>query len=427
MAYIKHSILVSTSKPRKDGAMSVIYRVSLRGKQDSIYSGISILDKHWSKKTKKIKQGSIVNGTPYNILNSTIDEHISFIHEYFNNCSLRNMNATLPELKSRFNSKYKLSDSEQSDEFYYLFEEFIKTKRNSCNWKPNMAEKYNRIKNRLKERHPNLTFADLSENMMNKILKEWAETMYNDAILSTLSCFRRFITWVQQKNYPINNEFFIFAPKLKTAEKQIRYLTIAEQATIRNLNLPKDSALFRVRDMFLFQCGTGLRYSDMKKLRKEEITLNEKGRYVLSTITQKDKGKIAFPLCKIAEEIYLRYKDNNYEGGVLLPVISNQKYNEHLKELGKLANLQGEWIDYEYRLNEEIIIRTPKQNLESHTARRTFITTAYEEGVELDLIALLTSHSDVSAMKPYFTIGEKGATKVVDAIDVATTGNAKTD
>lgn len=104
-------------------------------------------------------------------------------------------------------------------------------------------------------------------------------------------------------------------------------------------------------------------------------------------------------------------------GGRLFPILSNQKYNEHLKELGRAAGLKGEWVDYEYRLQEKIEIRTPKCDLVSHTARRTFIVTALNEGVSTDLIMLITSHSDYKAMTPYIKATMKGTGCVIAAID----------
>jgi hypothetical protein len=52
--------------------------------------------------------------------------------------------------------------------------------------------------------------------------------------------------------------------------------------------------------------------------------------------------------------------------------------------LGKLAELKGEWIDYQYKLEKVEEVKTPKSDLTSHTARRTFVVTALNEGVELD-------------------------------------------
>ena len=80
-------------------------------------------------------------------------------------------------------------------------------------------------------------------------------------------------------------------------------------------------------------------------------------------------------------------------------------------------------LDYEYRLNEEIIIRTPKHKLSSHTARRTFIVTAMNEGVSLDIIALITSHADIEGMKKYIKANRRGTDAVIDAIDNITSHN----
>ena len=87
------------------------------------------------------------------------------------------------------------------------------------------------------------------------------------------------------------------------------------------------------------------------------------------------------------------------------------------EELGEKANLSGEWIDYEYRLQEKIEVHTPKCDLSTHTARRTFIVTALNEGVSTNLIMLITSHSDYKAMTPYIKATMKGTGSVIDALD----------
>jgi hypothetical protein len=122
-------------------------------------------------------------------------------------------------------------------------------------------------------------------------------------------------------------------------------------------------------------------------------------------------------------EIYKKYSTHIYDGGRLFPILSNQKYNEHLKELGKAADLTGEWIDYEYRLQEKIEVHTPKCDLATHTARRTFIVTALNEGVSTNLIMLITSHSDYKAMTPYIKATMKGTGSVISAIDKTYSNN----
>ena len=158
---------------------------------------------------------------------------------------------------------------------------------------------------------------------------------------------------------------------------------------------------------FVFQCFTALRYSDIKRLKHDNIREIGDGKYEIDILTKKDKDRIPLPLAKTATCIYKKYKDNLYDNGVVFPIISNQKYNDHLKKLGKLAELKGAWIDYQYKLDKVEEVKTPKTELTSHTARRTFVVTALNEGVELDLIAQINSHSDFDNTRPYIASTRK--------------------
>ena len=157
-------------------------------------------------------------------------------------------------------------------------------------------------------------------------------------------------------------------------------------------------------------------------MKRDNIKVDPKGNYIIDLVTEKDDDRVTYRLPNRAVAIYKKYQDYVYEGNVAFPTISNQKYNEHLKELGKAANLQGEWIDYEYRLNEKIVVKIPKSDLTTHTARRTFVVTAVNEGVDLELIALITSHSALATMKPYIKANRRGSDLVIDAINRATEG-----
>ena len=104
----------------------------------------------------------------------------------------------------------------------------------------------------------------------------------------------------------------------------------------------------------------------MKQLRPDNITKSDDGKFIIRLLTEKDDDAVSYPLAQRAVEIYKKYSTHIYDGGRLFPILSNQKYNEHLKELGKKANLTGEWIDYEYQLQEKIEVHTPKCDLSTH-------------------------------------------------------------
>ena len=427
MRYTKHNTKIYLQKQTGRSVSYIVYRISCKGDRRNLSSGIFVTDNtQWDETNRRIKHGIKINGTPYNILNNQIKTHESFIDNYFNDCDARDLEPSLDELIDRFHHAFKDTSKKPiiegvaiEDEFSYLFDQYVELKSKERSWDDSMKDKHERLKNRILKVKPDMRLTDLSESMMNKLLDEFATTMFNDAITIQISSLKRFVRWAKNKKYPVNEDCLNFEPKLPSAKKAVRFLTLEELDTIRTLDLTSKGYLDRAKDFFLFQCGTALRYSDLKQLTRNNISVDEDGNYILTKLTEKDDDVIHFPLCSIAKEVYLKYKDNEYDKGALFPVISNQKYNDYLKEIGDLAKLEGDWVDYEYKLNKKIEVRTPKKDLTSHTARRTFVVTAINEGVSPELVALVTSHSDLKAMQPYIKINPKGTKKVVDAVDEA--------
>ena len=419
----KHNISVGLGNQYKNGSCCVRIRVTYSGNRIDLHTKLSATSTEWDAKRQRYKQGCCINGTPYNILNSTIDSYINYIHDYFNKASLREVIPTLKELKEQFNYAFKQS-AHQADEFFFIFQKYIDERSVTRQWSKEYKDMFTRVLKSLKTFKVDIRFTDFSNEIMNSYINYLAQTMYNDKIDKVLSMLKEFLKYANQKNFPVNKEFFGFDPNLPKSQKAIRYLTVDELQCIINLPLEKGSALDMTRDFFVFQCFTALRYSDLKRLKNENIRQTDSG-YLIDILTEKDNDRISFPLSQVATDIYLKYKNNIYDNNVVFPVISNQKYNEHLKELGRLAELQGYWIDYQYRLKEVEEIKTPKANLTSHTARRTFITTALNEGISESLIAQITSHADIEIMRPYITATERGKQMVINALDKATMNVSK--
>lgn len=418
---MKFGIHCGLSMPDKNGKCCVVMRVSHQSKRDNLHTGITLLPSQWNKNKERVKQGCTVGGMKYNVLNDRLATMEKFVEDYFNGCALRSTPTTLSDLKRRFNHKFNSSASEQSDEFFFLFKQFREETASIKGWSESRKEMMLRLENKVRDFKADIKFSDLSTATMEAFKCHLSKTMYNDALKKHLAYFGQFIAWAKSKRYEIHEDYFQYKPVLKMAEKDVRCLELSELDTIYYLDLSGRDGLDRARDVFIFQCYTGLRESDVSKLKRENIQLNSQGEYMIDIVTKKDKDRIKFRLPQRAVNVYLKYKDNVYENDLAFPIISQQKYNEHLKKLGEAAELKGEWLDYEYRLNEEIIIRTPKHKLSSHTARRTFIVTAMNEGVSLDIIALITSHADIEGMKKYIKANRRGTDAVIDAIDNITT------
>lgn len=412
----KVRIQTSITKPNTSGRCSVRIRVCSQGRVD-LYSGIMVKPKQWSSNRQRVKQGSTVDGFDYDVLNNNIEKQEQFVRDYFNLAATRSVEPSLQDLKTRFNKRFKISETAKAGEFFLAFDEFRRQQQKARAWKQDMIDVFARLQKSVEAFRPNMKFSDLSVKTMDEFMRHLSKTMYNDTIKKNLSYFRQFIVWAQKRNYAIHEEYFTFEPRLQTAKKQVRFLTREELDTIYSLDLSYDEQLERTRDFFVFQCFTALRYSDLKQLKHDNIHQRENGDYYIDIVTEKDEDRVSYKLASKAVAIYTKYKDMKLENDRVFPILTNQKYNDHLKDLGKVAKLKGEWIDYEYRLDKEEIKRIPKEDLSTHTARRTFVSLAHAAGSTLEEISMITSHSDVGKMTPYLKVLPGATDKVIDALD----------
>lgn len=181
------------------------------------------------------------------------------------------------------------------------------------------------------------------------------------------------------------------------------FLTWEELSKLREYSIPATKQyLERVRDVFLFQCFTGLRYSDVFNLRRSDVKENH-----IEVTTVKTADSLVIELNNYSRAILDKYRQVAFEGDKVLPVVSNQKMNDYLKELSKLAGIDEPVRETYYKGNERIDLVTPKCELMStHAGRRTFICNALSLGIPAQVVMKWTGHSDYKAMKPYIDIAD---------------------
>lgn len=134
-------------------------------------------------------------------------------------------------------------------------------------------------------------------------------------------------------NLTYKNRFF------KTVEETVNhvYLTEEELSLLYKINLSNKPSLDRVRDLFLIGCHTGLRFSDFTQLRPENLQEASSG-YTFNVKTNKTSERVVIPVKSIVKDIWNKY------GGILPRAISNQKMNDYLKDVGKLAEINQKVI-----------------------------------------------------------------------------------
>ncbi|KAF5030995.1 Phage integrase family protein [anaerobic digester metagenome] len=227
--------------------------------------------------------------------------------------------------------------------------------------------------------------------------------MRNSTIGKQLGFLKWFLRWSFKKGYNTNSAYDTFNPKLKNTSKKVIFLTWDELTKLREYQIPSQKQyLERVRDVFLFCCFTGLRYSDVFNLRRSDIKENH-----IEITTVKTADSLIIELNNHSKAILEKYKDIAFQYQKVLPVISNQRMNTYLKELAELAEIKEPVRETYYKGNERIDVVTPKYSLlGTHTARRTFICNALSLGIPANVVMKWTGHSDYKAMKPYIDIAD---------------------
>lgn len=200
--------------------------------------------------------------------------------------------------------------------------------------------------------------------------------------------------------------------KVKTARNYHPVtLTPEELESIRQLPLQHLPRLERVRDLFLLQTWTGLRFSDIVRLSPEHIKSTKDG-YRVRIDINKTGDYSDVPLFPVAAEMLAKY------GGHAL-VISNQKFNKFIKEVMVLASelipsLNEEVSQFHHEGNRKVTVKKPKFAwISSHTCRRTFITLNIQLGTPQHYVMKWSNHVDPRSFRKYQNAlqGESDAAK----------------
>lgn len=161
--------------------------------------------------------------------------------------------------------------------FYEAFDDFVRVCGRQNDWTHSTFEKFGAVKNHLKNFRSELSFDFFDEEGLTEYVQYLREVreMRNSTIGKQLSFLKWFLRWSFKQGMHSNNAYDTFKPKLKDTQKKIIFLTWEELNKLREFKIPPTKqALERVRDVFLFQCFTGLRYSDVFNLRRSDIIRN---------------------------------------------------------------------------------------------------------------------------------------------------------
>jgi integrase len=419
----------------KQGDHPIRASISIGGDRFITSSGYSIAKEKWNTSSQQVKKGcSNAKGETY----STINAQLKNIDAYFDNLEddFKRRKIETVNIREHWAEKFgkrKIKKNEKGTQgFFDYLKEYTNAQSLQKGWSNSMHEKYQALANHIKAWNPKVTFEDFTEEgltsfmtylqtevvISGKLYKDGRDTriygMQNSTIRNRLGIIKSFLNWAYLKEYHTEKAYQSFKPNLKTAQSKVVFLDWKELMHVYNYPIPENKKyLERVRDVFCFCCFTSLRYSDVANLKRSGV---KKDRIEVTTIKTNDS--LVIDLNDNAKAILKKYKNETFPHDKALPVISNQRMNEYVKELGELCGIDEPVTKVYFKGNKRFEEVYPKYALlGTHTARRTFISNAIMMGIPPQVVMGFTGHSDYKAMKPYIEIADRSKTEAMEVFN----------
>lgn len=378
-------------KPNRKNERPILLTYLLNGAKIRFSTKLKTTDKDWNSEKQVIKK----NGADESEINFALNEFKRVISKAELDTKFEPSRLTLDFIRTRLEEatgKKKITFT-----IYDAFEEYIKEAeiKKTINSKRIYQVTLDKLKAFDTEKRFLLNF----DNMDGKFESKFTEylmidcDMMNNTIGRYMKTIKSFMHFATERGYSNNYKFKSF--KVIRQDADIIYLTENELLNIYNLkNLSK--SLDMVRDAFCLGCFTGLRFSDLSELRLANVKNN-----FIELKSKKTRDFLRIPLNDYAKEILKKHDGNP-------PVmISNQKMNDYIKDIGEIAEITTPIILTKYQGATRIEKSEPKHKfLSTHTARRTFVTLSLEKGMRPEVVMSITGHKDYATFKKYIKLTE---------------------
>lgn len=379
------------AKRAKNGEVPIYTKIYVDGKRLEMSTGYSVNPKFWNNVTGEFKSSH----SEYNHYNTKLADIKSEIKREFLLMTAMGPIVTVQELKRKY---LKIEDKPISKTLCEAFdyhnikvEQLVKAEKLS----DETLLRYKITKNKI------VAFMKATYHVSDKPLNELKysfitdlehyfltnQKLHNNTTYKYIKNFKKVITMAVNNDWMPKNPFMQFKSQYHWKDREV--LNQDEIDILINKTFSSER-LNEVRDVFVFCCYTGFAYADIHKFERDSVMRGLDGEYWLSTHRQKSKIKESVPLLPKALEIIQKYQDSDYciTNNKLLPVKSNQKYNEYIQEIAALCGI--------------------KKHLTTHIARHTFATTiTLSNGVPIETVSSMLGHKNIKTTQIYAKVVEQ--------------------
>jgi integrase/recombinase XerD len=358
---MKTLFYISPKKTNKKGFAPIYCRITVNGKRCEISTGFFIKPNQWQNE-------SLIETNNDNILQNMALTKIKYdINSIYCELILKNKSVSADIVKDLY-----IGNSKNNHSFIELINEYIEHKFKTF-------KEYNTVKGYRSRKTLIVGYLTTIQrtNMMPEDFNIKQLEMYIDYLLKEKKLQRSYVnrqvTFLKACfNYGIRMDY-IKANPIATIElhydkaKPIIALTKEELLKLTTHKFACDR-LQHVADCYIFQSFTGFAYVDLFDFDYEQHIKILNGKKWIIKSRVKSHIEATVPLFNDAKRILTKY---NYK----LPVISNQKYNDYLKEITKALKISKE--------------------LTTHTARKTFAMVKLNDGFSIESVAKMMGHNSI--------------------------------
>lgn len=274
----------------------------------------------------------------------------------------------------------------------YIVDSSIKKTESTCK---QIASSLSTFRDYWKGKTPGPMLENIDITFYDKYVRflQIKRNLNNNSVGKQIKTLKSFLNYLRDRGYTISPDVSKF--KVFKERTSVVYLTQQELTQLYEYHFPNER-LSRVRDLFVFQASTGLRWSDLSRLAPEHI---QDG--IIKMTAYKNKKPTIVPLIPRARVILAKYDGK-------LPIIAEQNVNLYIKEACMIAGIDQPIERVIYHGGKKTFKTVPKcREISTHKAVATFITHCGERGVSPKVVSEITGKTVKVILDHYYGINNE--------------------
>jgi site-specific recombinase XerD len=379
------------TRPNKDGLVTIAIRITIDGESIEFNPKLYVNPEIWNpigRAEGKTKEARVINQALDNVCTDLKNRYDILFEKY---------GYVTPE---KLRDAY-LGVDIQKNTVLSLFELKVQQKQNLVGKtiRSTTLSKYTATKNRIAEfiqyqhgkddipvREVNFQFVSDYEIYLKSVCN-----CGHNSCVKHLRYLKQVITNALKNRFITIDPFDDYKLGYKSVEKEYLLESEVKKLLGKKFFLKR---LEEVRDIFVFQCFTGIAYIDAANLTADNIIEGEHGEKWIRLYRQKSSVQANIPLLEIPRIILDKYK--GLDNGKLLPMHTNQKMNAYLKEIADLCGIG--------------------KRLTTHCGRHTYATIMLTKGVSIESVSKMLGHTNITTTQIYAKVLNQKISKEVNRV-----------